>query len=84
MNISAGSYYRRMADDAVVKVLHEEVYPYYCSCGALSAECEGNPVVVYRLREGEWPTRAECMEVEGFEANFEGPLDWDEALKEFK
>jgi hypothetical protein len=84
MNVKEGNYYRRLADDAVVKVLHSEVFPYLCSCGILSENCEGNPVVVYRLRDGEWPTRVECMEGPGFEDNFEGPLVWDSENQRFK
>lgn len=86
MEIEAGFYYRRFLDKAVVKVLHTEVYPYHCTCGALGVECHGddNAVVVYRMREGEYPTRAEFCLREDFPSLFEGPLDWDTALKEFR
>ncbi len=86
MKLTAGSYYRRFEDRAIVKMLHTEVYPYHCSCGALGTECHGNDnaVVMYRLREGEWPTRSEFCLRQEFPTLFEGPLDWDTVLKEFQ
>jgi hypothetical protein len=86
MEINAGNYYRRFIDGAVVKVLHTEVYPHHCSCGTLGIWCRGDDetVVMYRMREGECPTRAEFCLRQDFPTLFEGPLGWDEALKEFK
>ena len=89
MEVEAGLYYRRIEDGDIVKVLHPKVFPHECSCGALGWECFGDEddnqeVVVYRLREGKWPTRSYFAEAATFADSFEGPLDWDTALKEFK
>ena len=83
MEISAGNYYRRHVDGAIVKVLHPEVHPYHCYCGSPGVEChdDDNAVIMYRMREG---TRSEFCLRQEFSSLFEGPLDWDTALKEFK
>lgn len=80
-DVKAGMYYRRRTPlpnnygpPEIVKVLHEEVYPYGGS----------KPSVVFRYRTGEWPTRAESIGLYLFVQEFVGPLDWDTALKEFK
>lgn len=73
MEVKAGCYYRTH-EGRVVKVLHEEVY----WLGGTK------PNVVYRYREGDWPTKAECVSLDLFIEAFEGPLGWDIALKEFK
>ena len=88
MEISAGSYYRRTEDGAIVKVLHPEVFPHECSCGSLGWECLGDEednqeVVVYRERNTD-PPCSRFIEKATFATNFEGPLDWDAVLKEFK
>ena len=76
MEVKAGCYYRRK-DGQIVKVLHENVQPF----SPFGMEPKS---VVYRYREGEWPTPAEHMSYELFVEIHEGPLDWDTALKEFK
>lgn len=74
MDVKAGCYYRR-EDGPIVKVLHGNVTPF----------CDKNHrSVVYRYREGEWPTPSEYMSYDVFVEIHEGPLGWDEALKEFK
>ena len=75
MDVKAGCYYRR-EDGQVVKVLHENVTPFH--------KMENYRAVVYRYREGEWPTPAEYMSYDLFVEIHEGPLGWDETLKEFK
>lgn len=74
MDVKAGCYYRR-EDGPIVKVLHVNVTPF---------RMENQRYVVYRYREGEWPTPSEYMSYELFVEMHEGPLGWDTALKEFK
>ena len=76
MEVKAGFYYRR-EDGPIVKVLHENVKPF-------RSFVENQRSVVYRYREGGWPTPSEHMSYELFVEIHEGPLDWDTALKEFK
>lgn len=88
VDVKAGDYYRRTEDGVIVKILHPEVFPHECSCGSLGWECFGDgndneEVIVYRERNTE-PPRSRFIEKATFADNFEGPLDWDTALKEFK
>lgn len=76
MDLKSGCYYRLAGKSCVVKLLHTEVhsavYPW------------DPPMVVYRFNDDEWPHRYECVLRKVFEDIYEGPLDWDEALREFK
>ncbi len=85
MEIKAGNYYRRFIDGVVVKMLHVEVHPYHVSCEPLGSHCHGDDtaVVMYRLRDGEWPTPSEFCLRQDFPWLFSGPLGWDEDTKEF-
>jgi hypothetical protein len=74
MDVKAGCYYRRK-DGPIVKVLHGNVTPF---------RMENQRSVVYRYRDGEWPTLSEYMSYGLFVELHEGPLAWDTALKEFK
>jgi hypothetical protein len=74
MDVKAGLYYRRENDGPIVKVLHENV-TYF------GTERRG---VVYRIRQDGWPTPSEVVSYDVFIETYEGPLDWDTVLKEFK
>ncbi len=83
IDLQAGNYYRRKADNAVVKVLRIEVWPYECTCGAPGTECEAKPMVLYRLNDDEYPHRTEVVDRERFENEFDGDLIWDTVLRKF-
>ena len=84
MEVKAGCYYRR-EDGAIVKVLHENVKAHVPDNEKPRGPFKiGTRSVVYRFREGAWPTTAEHMFYELFVEQYEGPLGWDEALNEFK
>jgi hypothetical protein len=76
MDLKVGFYYRHIENGVVVKVLHAAVY----SMSVPSCP----PVVVYRLNDDEYPHRFEYVFQDTFKKQFEGPLDWDVALKAFK
>jgi hypothetical protein len=85
MDIKHGYFYRRIIGnhpvlDAVVKVLHAEVF----SMSVPTAP----PVVMFRhfsdLGQKLFPHKFEYCFRDKFEREFEGPLEWDDALKEFK
>lgn len=85
MKIQAGCYYRRLSDEAVVKLLYTEVWTAECSCGFSSQECpEAMPSMVYRLNDDEWPHRCEIVRRIDFETGFKGPLIWNPGISNFE
>jgi hypothetical protein len=77
MDVTNGNYYRRKKDGAVVKVLYYEVYPYHCSCGFLSSECDmdDGAGIIFRHDDDEYPHRREFISMQDFLNDFEETLE---------